>query len=74
MYNDQRGRGCGSVQCLLMIRNTPVTEQMWSSKLKWHWGEEYKHSCQGRPDGVVCAWEGAGVAVSVDKGWKNRVV
>lgn len=36
-------------------------------------GQKFKHSCQGRPDGVACVWEGARVAVSTDLGWKNRV-
>lgn len=67
MCKDHGGKGCGSVlECLLMIRKTQVTEQMWSSKLRWHWGQEHKHSCQGRPLGVVRVWEGAGVAASGD--------
>lgn len=43
MCKDHGGKGCGSVlECLLMIRKTQVTEQMWSSKLRWHWGQEHK--------------------------------
>lgn len=32
------------------MEHTLNTEQMWSGKLRWHQGQEYKCSCQGKSD------------------------